>query len=207
MQTVKRDCQSLWIAALGFVVLVSPLAAIAAYPERPIRFIVPAAAGNSGDISARIIVAQLSRQMAQQIVVDNRPGASGSIAMEIIAKAPSDGYTIGSGNLLTLALNRSVLPKLPYDPDKLQAVVHYTNVPLLLAVTVSLPVRSVQDLIDHRPQKSGQAAVCVQWKCHNYPCERRIVQGDDGHEYAPRALQRLRGSHHGSDRGTGKPHV
>ena len=148
-QTVKRDHQLLFVAALGFIAFVAPLAAISAYPERPIRFIVPAAAGNSGDISARIIVAQLGRQMGQQIVVDNRPGASGSIAMEIIAKAPPDGYTIGSGNLLTLALNRSVLPRLPYDPDKLQAVVHYTNVPLLLAVTVSLPVRSVQDLIDH----------------------------------------------------------
>ena len=149
MHAVTRDYQPLLVVALGIVVSVAPVAAIAAYPERPIRFIVPAAAGNSGDISARIIVAQLGGQMAQQIVVDNRPGASGSIAMEIIAKAPPDGYTIGSGNLLTLALNRSVLPKLPYDPEKLQAVVHYTNVPLLLAVTVSLPVRSVQELIDH----------------------------------------------------------
>ena len=98
---MKRDCQLLFVAALGFAVFVAPLAALAAYPERPIRFIVPAAAGNSGDISARIIVAQLGRQMAQQIVVDNRPGASGSIAMEIIARAPPDGYTIGSGNATT----------------------------------------------------------------------------------------------------------
>ncbi|MGZ5125255.1 MAG: Bug family tripartite tricarboxylate transporter substrate binding protein [Burkholderiales bacterium] len=153
---MNRAYQLLFVAALGFVVFVAPLAAIAAYPERPIRFIVPAAAGNSGDISSRIIVAQLSRQMGQQIVVDNRPGASGSIAMEIIAKAPPDGYTIGTGNLLTLAVNRSVLPKLPYDPDKLQAVVHFTYVPLLLAVTVSLPVRSVQDLIDHARRNPGK---------------------------------------------------
>src|SRR5712691_6136196 len=97
-----HNSRLLFVAALGFAVFVAPLAAIAAYPERPIRFIVPAAAGNSGDISARIIVAQLGRQMGQQIVVDNRPGASGGIAMEIIAKAPPDGYTVGTGNLLTL---------------------------------------------------------------------------------------------------------
>ena len=134
----------------------APPAAIAAYPERPIRFIVPAAAGNSGDISSRIIVAQLGRQLGQQIVVDNRPGASGSIAMEIIAKAPPDGYTIGTGNLLTVAINRSVLPRLPYDPDKLQAVVHFTYVPLLLAVTSTLPVKSVQELIDHARTNPGK---------------------------------------------------
>jgi tripartite-type tricarboxylate transporter receptor subunit TctC len=155
-QTVNRACHLLFVAALGSVVFVAPLGAIAAYPERPIRFIVPAAAGNSGDISSRIIVAQLGRQIGQQIVVDNRPGASGSIAMEIIAKAPPDGYTIGTGNLLTLAVNRSVLPKLPYDPDKLQAVVHFTYVPLLLAVTLSLPVKSVQDLIDHARRNPGK---------------------------------------------------
>jgi tripartite-type tricarboxylate transporter receptor subunit TctC len=155
-QTVNRAYHLLFVAALGSVVFVAPLDAIAAYPQRPIRFIVPAAAGNSGDISSRIIVAQLGRQIGQQIVVDNRPGASGSIAMEIIAKAPPDGYTIGTGNLLTLAVNRSVLPKLPYDPDKLQAVVHFTYVPLLLAVTLSLPVKSVQDLIDHARRNPGK---------------------------------------------------
>jgi len=76
--------------------------------------------------------------------------------MEIIAKAPPNGYTIGTGNLLTLAVNRSVLPRLPYDPAHLQAVVLYTYVPLLLAVTVSLPVKSVQELIDHARRNPGK---------------------------------------------------
>ena len=142
--------------AVAFATFAAPFAVSVAYPERPIRFIVPAAAGNSDDISARIIVAQLVKQMGQQIVVDNRAGASGSIAMEIIAKAPPDGYTIGTGNLLTVAINRSVLPRLPYDPNKLQAVVHYTNVPLLLGVTVSLPVKTVPELIDHARANPGK---------------------------------------------------
>jgi tripartite-type tricarboxylate transporter receptor subunit TctC len=152
---VQRRYRSPFVT-LGFLVCVASLPAIAAYPERPIRFIVPAAAGNSGDISTRIVVAEMSKAMGQPIVVDNRPGASGSIAMDIIAKAPPDGYTIGTGNLLTLALNRSVLPKLPYDPSRLQPVVLYTHVPLLLAVTVSLPVKSVQELIDYARRNPGK---------------------------------------------------
>jgi len=143
-------------ATLGLALIAGSCAASAAYPERPIRFIVPAAAGNSGDISSRIIVAQLSKQMGQQFVVDNRPGASGSIAMDIIAKAPPDGYTIGTGNLLTVAINRSVLPKLPYDPNRLQPVVHFTFVPLLLGVTLSMPVRSLHELADHASSNPGK---------------------------------------------------
>ena len=124
--------------------------ATAAYPERPIRYVVPAAAGGAPDIMSRTFAAELSRQMAQQIVVDNRPGASGSIGTVVVARAAPDGYTMGAGNVLTLALNRSVLPKLPYDPDRdLQPVVRTTAVPNLLAVTLSLPVNSVQELIDY----------------------------------------------------------
>ena len=152
---MKRD-YSLLFGALAVVGLVASSATTAAYPERPIRFIIPSAPGNSGDISARIIIAQLSKQLGQSIVADNRPGASGSIAMDIVAKAPPDGYTIVVGNLLTLAVNRSVLPSLPYDPDKLQAVVHFTYVPLLLAVTLSLPVKSVQELIDLAHKNPGK---------------------------------------------------
>jgi len=143
-------------SVLAPVLLIDNLPVQAAYPERPIRFIVPGAAGGAPDINVRIIVAEVARQMGQQFVVDNRPGAGGSIGTEIIAKASPDGYTIGTGNIATLAINRSVLTNLPYDPDKLQPVVQWTYVPNLLAVTLSLPVKSVQELIDHARKNPGK---------------------------------------------------
>jgi tripartite-type tricarboxylate transporter receptor subunit TctC len=132
------------------------LPAQAVYPERPVRFIVPSAPGGAPDINVRIIVTEVGRQMGQQFVVDNRPGAAGSIGTDLIAKAPPDGYTIGTGNIATLAINRSVLPKLPYHPDKLQPVVQWTFVPNLLAVSLSLPVNSVQELIDYGRKNPGK---------------------------------------------------
>jgi len=131
--------------------------ALSAYPERPIRYIVPAAAGSGPDIIARILTAELSRQMGQQFVVDNRPGGSGTIGMDMMVRAVPDGHTIGFGTILTLAINRSVLPKLPYDPDRdLLPIVQYTSQPNLLAVTPSLPVKSVQELIDHARKNPGK---------------------------------------------------
>ena len=84
-------------------------AAAAAYPERPIRYIIPSAAGGGPDVAARIVMAELSKQIGQQVIVDNRPGGSGTIGTELIARATPDGYTIGHGNILTLGINRSVL--------------------------------------------------------------------------------------------------
>jgi tripartite-type tricarboxylate transporter receptor subunit TctC len=122
--------------------------AAAAYPERPIRYVMGSAAGGGPDIAARVVMAELGRQLGQQIVIENRPGASGTIGTEIIARATPDGYTIGHGNIQTLAITRSVIPKLPYNIDKdLQPVVHMYGTPNLLAVTTSIPVHSVQDLI------------------------------------------------------------
>ena len=88
------------------------------YPDRPIRVIVPSAPGGAPDVSTRILVAEMTRQMGQQFVVDNRSGASGLIGPEMIAHAAPDGYTIGNGSFTTLISNRSVLGKLPYDPDR-----------------------------------------------------------------------------------------
>ncbi len=125
-------------------------ASAAAYPERTLRYVMGSAPGGGPDVAARIVMAQLGRQMGQQIVIENRPGASGTIGTEIIARATPDGYTIGHGNIQTLAIARSVLPSLPYNIDKdLQPVVHMYGTPNLLAVTLSVPAQSVQELIAH----------------------------------------------------------
>ena len=135
---------------LGFIVFVPLGAAAAAYPERPVRYVVPSAPGGSPDITARILTAELSRQLGQQFVVDNRVGASGIIGTEMIAKAAPDGYTIGQGLTPALAVMRSLLPKIPYNPEKdFQPIVQYYYTPNLLAVTLSLPVKSVRELIDY----------------------------------------------------------
>lgn len=126
-------------------------------PERPIRVIVPSTAGAAPDLSVRILVVELTRQMRTPFVVDNRPGASGLIATELIARATPDGYTIGQGNIQTLATNRGFLPKFPYDPDRdIQPVSQIAVNPNILGVTLSLPVTSVQELIAYARRNPGK---------------------------------------------------
>lgn len=130
--------------------------ALAQYPDRPIRYIVPSAPGGSPDVGARILAVELGRFLGQQLVVDNRAGASGSIGTDMIAKAPPDGYTIGPGNIQTMAINR-ILLKLPYDPDKdLRKIVYAYSTPNVLAVNLALPVRSVKDLVEHARANPGK---------------------------------------------------
>ena len=137
------------IAGVAFVAN----SALAAYPERPIRYIVPSAAGGGADALARILAAELTKQLGQQVVVDNRAGASGGIGMELLVRAYPDGYTIGYGNTPLLAINRSLLSNWPYVAGRnLQPVARLTNSQNLLAVTLSLPVKSVRDLIEYGKQ-------------------------------------------------------
>lgn len=143
------------LIATGVAAATAP--AGAAWPERPLRYVMGSAAGGGPDIAARIVMAQLGRQLGQQIVVENRPGASGTIGTEVIARATPDGYTIGHGNIQTMAITRSVLPRLPYNIDRdLQPVVHMYGTPNLLAVTLSLPAHSVKDLIAHAKANPDQ---------------------------------------------------
>src|SRR3954468_15356668 len=131
----------------------------AVYPDRPLRYILGSAAGGGPDVAARIIMAELSRQTGQQVIVDNRPGASGIVGTEVIVRATADGYTMGHGNINTMAINRSIIPKLPYDIDRdVQAVVLMYGSPNLLAVTLSLPVKSVQELIDYARKNPAKLA-------------------------------------------------
>ena len=130
--------------------------AAAEYPDRPIRFLVSSGAGGSPDITARIFAAELTKQLGQQVVVDNRPGAGSVMGTTLMAKAPPDGYTIGYGTIAPIAIQRSLQPSLPYDPDKeLQAVVQITSTPNLLAASKSLSVSSVTALIGYARNSPG----------------------------------------------------
>ena len=90
----------------------------AAYPEKPIRFILPSAAGGSVDILMRVLTQQLSAQMGVGFVVENKPGGAFVPGTMDIVRAAPDGYTLGYGNIVSLAINRALLPKLPYDVEK-----------------------------------------------------------------------------------------
>jgi tripartite-type tricarboxylate transporter receptor subunit TctC len=129
----------------------------AEYPIRPLRFIVPSAPGGSPDINARLLATELSRQLGQQVVVDNRPGAGGAIGMELIIRSAPDGYTLGYGTSAALASNLSVLPKLPYDPVRdLQMIAQLGTQPNLLGASPVFPIRSVKELIDYAKANPGK---------------------------------------------------
>ena len=143
--------------AISCVTLFNVSVSLAAYPERPVRFIVSSGAGGAPDFNARILAAELSKQMGQQFVVDNRPGAGSTLGTNLMAKAPPDGYTIGYGTIGPIAIQRSLQRDLPYDADRdLKPVVLVTLTPNLLAVTLSLPATSVKELIDHARANPGK---------------------------------------------------
>jgi len=129
----------------------------AAYPEKPIRFVIPSAPGGSPDVLMRILLAQMSQQMGQPFVVENKPGGSYLLGTMDIVKAPPDGYTLGYGNIVSLAINRSLLPTLPYDVERdLTLVSNVTYVFNMLAVNKDLPVHNVMDLIAYAKKNPGK---------------------------------------------------
>ena len=126
------------------------------YPNRPIRLIVPFGAGAGTDIGARIVSSKLAAAFDQQVVVDNRAGASGIIGAELGAKAFPDGYTLTTATI-SHTVNPSLYKKLPYDIVKDFAPVSLLmEYPFLLDVRPSLPVKSVADLVALAKAKPGQ---------------------------------------------------
>jgi tripartite-type tricarboxylate transporter receptor subunit TctC len=118
------------------------------FPSRPVRFIVPFAPGGNTDVQGRLIAMKLSERWGQQVVVDNRAGAGGTLGVEMLAKAPADGHTIALASFGNILVGPSLFPKLPYDPMKdLAPVVLVSQPPGLLVVNPGLPVKTVSDLI------------------------------------------------------------
>src|SRR2546425_1336039 len=131
----------------------------AAYPDKPIRLIVPSAPGGAPDALMRVLAAQLQRQMGVPFVIDNKPGGAYVIGTMDLVQSPADGYTLAYGNIVSLATNRSLLAKLPYDVDKdltlISNVLHLSN---LIIVNNSLPVKNVRELIDYARKNPGKLA-------------------------------------------------
>jgi len=139
------------------VTLTAVPAAAADYPDHPIRLIVPQAPGSATDNAARLIGAVLSQELGQQIIVDNRPGGALTIGLDLVAKSPPDGYTIGMGPIGALAITRHMVSKLPYDIERdFQPIALITRGQMLLAVSPKLPVSSVKELIDYARQNPGK---------------------------------------------------
>ncbi len=128
----------------------------AAWPDRPIRLVVPSAAGGSPDAICRILTGELTKSLGQAFIVDNKPGAGGNIGMADIVHADPDGYTLGYGNVGTLSINRSLYKKLPYDPDReLASVALLGYVQNALVVRKELGVNSVRELIARAKSRPG----------------------------------------------------
>ena len=139
----------IFAAVFAAAVLAVPAVSTAqAWPSRPIKIVVQFPPGGTTDIIARTISDRLAQELGQPVIVDNRPGASGSIGSDAVAKAAPDGYTIGMATITTHAINPAVFKKLPYDVMRdLAPITRLVSVPNVVAVSAALPVKSMPEFI------------------------------------------------------------
>lgn len=142
--------------AMLSLALVPQLVAAQAYPDKLIRLVIGVPAGSGADLGSRILAAGLEAELGQRVIVDNRPGADGIIAVRHVTTAPADGYTLLYGLGSQIAINPATFASLPYDPKRdLVPISLVTRQPLLLAVHPSLPVTTVKGLVAHTRAHPG----------------------------------------------------
>ena len=159
MNTLRRHRLTLaaGIAAAILAAHCAPAAAQGEFPGRPVRLIVPFPPGGVTDIVARAVAARLATDWGQQVLVDNKPGASGAIGAELGAKAAPDGYTLIMGNISTLAINAVTFAKLSYDPvASFEPIGMVAVQPLLVAVHPSVPARTLAEFVQLARSQPGQ---------------------------------------------------
>jgi tripartite-type tricarboxylate transporter receptor subunit TctC len=132
--------------------------AAAAYPDKPIRMVVPYVAGGNLDVIGRLFAQALTEELGQPVVVDNRPGANGNTGTEMVVRSPADGYTLAMVSAGTMAINPSLYrSSMPFDPEKdLVAVSLVASGPMVLEVNASLPVHDVKELIAYAKANPGK---------------------------------------------------
>ncbi|MGH8851998.1 MAG: Bug family tripartite tricarboxylate transporter substrate binding protein [Casimicrobiaceae bacterium] len=154
-----RTCwsRSLLVALVAAASLAATGAGAQVWPDRPIRFVVPAPAGSSLDVLARIIGDKLKDTLGQPIVVEDRPGAGGTVATDLVAKSPPDGYTMVISFNGPLSFGPHLYSHLPYDPQKdLAPVIITSSQPNVLAINAALPIHSLKELVAYAKANPGK---------------------------------------------------
>ncbi len=145
------------IAALAGLLIWTGAAAADAFPTKPVHIVVPFAAGGAIDIIVRASAQQLSQELGQPVVVDNRPGAGGNIGAETVARSAADGYTLLAGTSATHGANPALYAKLPYDARRdFAPIAHIAGVPNVLVVTPASGIRSVEELVRQARANPGK---------------------------------------------------
>lgn len=153
--TVNRYLSCL-VAVVSLCLAPLAMAMAAPWPDRPVRIVVPAAAGGATDVVARILAQRLTEQLKQPFIVENRAGGAGIIGTEAVAKAPADGYTLLMG-AINHAINPALHAQLPYDSRRdFTFIAQAVSMPNVLVVNPSVPARSVGELIDHAKANPGE---------------------------------------------------
>ena len=155
MKSLLRTCvRAMLVVAAGLAGTV--IATAQSYPSKPIRIIVPYPAGGTSDILARAIGPGITAALGQPVVIENKPGSTGNVGAELVAKSPPDGYTVMLADIGSLAISPSIFPALPFDPVKdFAPVIMVAYSPHLLAVNPALPAKDVKELIALAKAKPG----------------------------------------------------
>jgi len=146
------------LAGAAIVPLASAIQSFAqSYPSKALRIVVPYGPGGASDVTARLLGEKLAVALGQPVVIDNRPGANGIIALDHVAKSTPDGYTLLMANVGPNAINTAVYKRLPYDPQKdLEPVIFTTIVPQVLVVNPALGLKSLKDFIAYAKANPGK---------------------------------------------------
>ncbi len=157
LNPLRRRLVGAVIGAATLGIAATPAIAADKYPSKTITIVVPFSAGGTTDILARIIGVKLGQTTGQTVIIDNRPGAGGNIGSALVAKSPADGYTLLMGTVGTHAINQTLYPKLQFDPIKdFAPLTRVANVPNLLVVHPSVPVKNVKELIAYAKANPGK---------------------------------------------------
>jgi tripartite-type tricarboxylate transporter receptor subunit TctC len=161
MQPQLIQWRWLGAVALGMTLAASALLSTSAhaqaYPNKPIKLIVPFAPAGTTDIVARIVADQLAKELGQPVVVENRAGGGGSVGADVVAKSPPDGYTLGVATVSTMAVNPAANPKIPYNNfNDFVPVTKFVGVPNVLCVHPSVPATTVKEFIDLLKKNPGK---------------------------------------------------